>query len=105
MLERYRAEHLDFAALTVAGLTIAAYTIYTLTASLPNQPLRAEATPFASPYLPLTIPFAVLGIVRFYQLLRSPSLDSPTELILRDWPFIVNLALWGVVMTVIALLG
>lgn len=102
VLERYRLEHLDFGVLFVAGLTIAGYTIYTLTAALPEQPLRTRATPFDSPYLPITIPFAVFGITRFYQLLNSESLDSPTELILKDWPFIANLLLWGGAMLALA---
>lgn len=102
VLERYRVEHLDFGVLFVSGLTIAAYTIYTLTAALPDQPLRSQHTPFASPYLPATIPFAVFGITRFYQLLNSESLDSPTELILKDIPFIANLGFWGGAMLTLA---
>ena len=104
VLERYRQEHLDFGVLFVAGLTIAGYTIYTLTSALPEQPLRSKHTPFDSAYLPATIPFAVFGITRFYQLLKSESLASPTELILRDAPFIANLLLWGVAMGVLAFL-
>ena len=102
VLERYRAEHLDFGVLFVAGMTIAVYTIYTLTAALPEQPLRSQHTPFASPWLPLTIPFAVFGITRFYQLINKEVPESPTDLLLEDPPFIVNLLLWGVTMLVIA---
>lgn len=98
VLERYRLEHLQFGVLFVCGLTISAYTIYTLTAALPGQPLRASVTPFAHPWLPATIPFAIFGVVRFYQLLQLKDLKSPTELILRDVPFVLNLALWGVCM-------
>ncbi|MEM1347303.1 MAG: decaprenyl-phosphate phosphoribosyltransferase [Myxococcota bacterium] len=104
VLKRYRLEHLDFVVLFVAGLTIAAYTVYTMTVALPNQPLRSQHTPFTSPYLPVTIPFAVMGITRFYQLLKKEDeLDSPTELILKDWPFIVNLLAWGVLTMGVAL--
>lgn len=105
VLERYHAEYLNFAFLFVSGLTIAAYTIYTLTAALPEltqamtfQPLRARPTPFATPYLPITILFAVFGITRFYQIVDTDSPHSPTDLILKDVPFIVNLVAWGVVM-------
>jgi decaprenyl-phosphate phosphoribosyltransferase len=98
VLDSYRVEHLDFAVLFVAGLTIAVYTIYTLTAALPDQPLRSQHTPFASPWLPSTIPFAVFGITRFYQLINKDSPHSPTDLLLRDAPFLVNIGLWGVVM-------
>lgn len=103
VLERYNPSHLDFAVLFVAGNTIACYTVYTLTASLPGQPLRSEATPIASPYLPLTIPFVVFGITRFYQLINTDSPHSPTDLLLRDIPFIANGLVWGVVLGVVTL--
>ncbi|MFB6263586.1 MAG: UbiA prenyltransferase family protein [Bradymonadaceae bacterium] len=109
VLEQYRADHLEFALLFVAGLTIALYTLYTVTAALPQltpglttQPLRKYPTPFATRYLPLTVLFAVFGIVRFYQLVKSDSLESPTELILGDPAFVVNIVLWGATMLVIA---
>lgn len=102
VLERYKADQLDFAVLFVAGLTIACYTIYTLTASLPDQPMRSQHTPFTSPYLPLTIPMAVYGITRFYMLLQQDSMESPTEMILSDWPFILNIVIWGLAMGVLA---
>lgn len=105
VLERYKQEHLDFGVLFVSGLTISTYTIYTLTSALPDQPLRSQHTPFASPYLPATIPFAVFGITRFYQLMNSDSLDSPTEQILTDVPFIANLLCWGIAMVGIAFFG
>ncbi len=104
VLERYRTEHLDFATLFVAGNTIACYTVYTLTASLPDQPLRSQHTPIAGPYLPLTIPFVVFGITRFYQLINTDSPESPTDLLLRDIPFILNGVLWGVVIAAVTLL-
>lgn len=95
VLRYYKSEHLNFAALFVAGLTIACYTIYTLTASLPDQPLRHVATPFSSKYLPGTIPFTVFGITRFYLFLSKDTDESPTDLMLTDPPFLVNLVLWG----------
>lgn len=101
VLERYRPEHLDFAVLFVAGNTIACYTVYTLTASLPDQPLRTQMTPVSSPYLPITIPFVVLGITRFYQLINTDSPQSPTDLLLRDIPFIINGVLWAAVIAAI----
>ncbi len=95
VLERYHPELLEFAFLFVAGITIACYTVYTLSASLPNQPLRVTQTPFNSVYLPITIPFTVFGITRFYQLVNKDSPESPTDLLLRDWPFILNILGWG----------
>lgn len=118
VLEQYRKKHLNFAALYVAGLAIAGYTIWTLTAALPEltavlsplaagpeaQPLRSRPTPFANPWLPVTVLFAIFGIVRFYQLITNDNPHSPTDQILRDWPFILNLVLWAVAMLVVAYL-
>lgn len=101
VLARYNLESLQFITLFVAGLTIAAYTIYALTASLPNQPFHIQITPFSSPYLPGTIPFAIFGITRFFGLMHRDTLESPTELILRDLPFIINLLAWGLALFII----
>ena len=109
VLERYREEHLEFGTLFVAGMTIAVYTIWTLTAALPkltesmiSQPLHARPTPFASPWLLGTIIFAVVGIVRFYQLVQNEDPHSPTDQILTDRPFLLNLAGWGLAMLAVA---
>lgn len=104
VLDQYREEHLDFAVLFVAGITIAVYTIYTLTSALPDQPLRSQHTPFESPWLPITIPFAVFGITRFYQLIKKDSPESPTDLLLHDRIFIINILLWSAVMLTLALM-
>lgn len=102
VLAHYRREHLDFAVLFVGGLTIAVYTIYTLTSALPEQPLRTQHTPFTSPWVPITIPFAVFGITRFYQLINKDTPESPTDLLLHDKVFIANIFLWGAVMLALA---
>jgi 4-hydroxybenzoate polyprenyltransferase len=97
VLEKYSLGTLNWVLLTCAGLTIAAYTAYTLSVALPGQPLRANHTPFASPWLPVTIPFAVVGITRFYVLIsRADLAESPTDRMIRDIPFVTNLGLWGV---------
>jgi len=98
VLERYRLDYLNHALLGTAGLTIAAYTAYTLSVSLPDKPWHsgAAAAPDA-PYLYVTIPFAIAGIMRFYMLVsKAESADSPTDRMIRDIPFILNLAIWGV---------
>ncbi len=103
VLEKYHHNGVSFAALFIAGLTIASYTIYTLTASLPEQPLRSQQTPFSSPLLLATIPFTVFGITRFHTLIDSDAPESPTDLILKDKIFIANILLWVGLMTWIAL--
>lgn len=51
---------------------------------------------FQTDRLILTAPFPVLGIARFATLsLFRPSRHSPTDAMLRDWPFLLNLAAWA----------
>jgi decaprenyl-phosphate phosphoribosyltransferase len=96
-LERYSAKALD-AALAVTGLaTAACYIAYT----------RDEATRafFQSDSLWLTSPFVLFGIFRFLHLVGGDGdekrADSPTEEMLKDVPFVLNLVLW--VVAVIAI--
>jgi decaprenyl-phosphate phosphoribosyltransferase len=103
VLERYHKDGVSFAALFIAGLTIASYTIYTLTAALPQQPLRSQHTPFSSPWLLATIPCTVFGITRFHTLLNSESPESPTDQILKDRVFILNIFIWIGLMVFVAL--
>lgn len=92
---RYRPEQIEAALFFVGGLTVAAYTIYTLTASLPDQPLRTQHTPFTHPLLPVTVPLVVLGLARFYQLVQREVPASPTETMLRDPVLLATGAIWA----------
>jgi 4-hydroxybenzoate polyprenyltransferase len=72
----------------LAAATSAAYALYTRDA-------RTVAF-FQTGHLIWTLPFAIIGIARFLQLaLWNPRPISPTDAILRDWPFMVNMAAWG----------
>ncbi len=49
-----------------------------------------------------TSPFCVIGIARFLQLaVFKPREESPTDAILRDWPFLLVMAGWGVAVVTI----
>jgi len=58
---------------------------------------------FGTRQLVWSSPFAAIGIVRFMQLaLWNPRADSPTEAMLRDVPFILNLLAWaGVIVWIV----
>ncbi len=72
-----------------AGATVATYVAYTMDAHT-----RAF---FQTEYLVFTTPFALLGILRFLKLVYDrPDAESPTEEMLRDVPFLVNLAFWTI---------
>ncbi len=88
VLARYDLAHIRLVMLLTAVATVAAYVAYTLSADT-----RAA---FGTRYLALTGPFTVIGLLRFYQLVTHPHRESsPTDEMLRDWPFIGNLALWA----------
>jgi 4-hydroxybenzoate polyprenyltransferase len=61
---------------------------------------------FQSKYLWLTVPFTIFGILRFLFLVsgragRGLKSESPTQEMLRDVPFVLNLVAWVVVVVVI----
>jgi len=97
-LDAYTARSLDvalFVAGAATGLTYLAYTLDPVT--------RAY---FNSNYFWLTAPFTMFGIWRFRQLVsgragRGLRAESPTQEMLRDVPFVLNLVLWVVVVLAI----
>jgi 4-hydroxybenzoate polyprenyltransferase len=97
-LEAYTPASLNFA-LAVTGIaTASVYVAYTL-----DGDTRAM---FESNYLWLTAPFTVMGIVRFLMLVngragRGLRAESPTQEMLRDVPFVLNLVLWVIVIVAI----
>lgn len=87
-LAGYRPEALRWALFALALATTAAYALYT-------QDERTVAF-FGTRQLIFTLPFCVLGIARFLQLaIFRPRLSSPTDAILRDGPFLANIAVWA----------
>ena len=82
--------------LTITGaLTIIAYASYTWSSQ--------TRLFFDNEQLPWTIPFTIFGVARFIYLLHTrDEAESPTEEMLKDWPFLLNLGLWG--LTVLAII-
>lgn len=97
-LEAYGKRSLDVALLVTGLATVATYVAYTL-----DTDTRAF---FRTDWLWLTAPFTIFGILRFLQLVsgragRGLKAESPTQEMLRDVPFVVNLVLWAVVVIAI----
>lgn len=86
-LEAYHPRVLD-AALAAFGFgAVAVYVAYTLDA--PTIAL------FDSRWLWVTSIHPLFGVIRFLQLVRGrPKAESPTQEMLRDVPFVLNLVLW-----------
>jgi 4-hydroxybenzoate polyprenyltransferase len=97
-LETYTARSLDIALAMTGTATALMYVAYTL-----DPGTRAA---FNSNYLWLTAPFTAFGIVRFLLLVagragRGSRAESPTQEMLRDVPFVLNLVIWVAVVVAI----
>ncbi len=97
-LRAYNPTALNVALALTGGATIVTYVAYTFD--------PATRVFFRSDYLWLTVPFTVFGIVRFLFLVsgragRGRKSESPTQEMLRDVPFVLNIVLWVVVLLAI----
>jgi 4-hydroxybenzoate polyprenyltransferase len=97
-LEAYTPRSLDLALAVTGTSTALMYVAYTL------DPVTRAA--FNSNFLWLTAPFTAFGIVRFLYLVsgrvgRGTRAESPTQEMLRDVPFVLNLVIWVVVVVAI----
>ncbi len=85
ILEEYSAPLLDQMASLVTASTLTAYGLYTFTAeNLPDNNAMM-----------LTIPFVLYGLLRYLYLVHQRHEGgSPEEVLLRDWPLIIDILLW-----------
>ena len=84
-LAGYRLNHVKAAMFLIGAMTSAAYIAYTLD--------ERTVEMFHTNRLVYSAPFVVLGIVRFFYLaLWRPKTESPTEAMLRDPLFLLDLA-------------
>ena len=87
ILEEYSPELLDQIASLVTASTLIAYGLYTFTAE--NLP--------ANHAMMLTIPFVFYGLLRYLYLVHQRHEGgSPEEVLLRDWPLVLDIVLWMV---------
>lgn len=86
-LEAYSPRVLTFA-LAVTGIaSVATYLAYTLDHDTQRF--------FQNPYLWLTTIHPLFGVIRFLQIVvNRPKAESPTQEILRDVPFVLNIVIW-----------
>jgi 4-hydroxybenzoate polyprenyltransferase len=89
VLEGYSLALVDQLLAAVAGATIVAYAIYTVTAR-------------DSYALVVTVPFVVFGLSRYLQLLhRHDAGEEPENVLLGDIPILVTVAAWAVLCAAI----
>lgn len=94
VLQRYNKTAVTVLLWITGTLTVATYLVYTLDPHTRTQ--------LGTDFLGVSSAFTLFGVLRFVHLVRNrPDAESPTEEMLRDAPFLTNLAVWGVVVVAI----
>ena len=88
VLSHYSAAFLDQMINVVTASTVVAYALYSI------SPETIEK--FHTRYLIYTIPMVLFGIFRYlYLIYQRQTGRNPTEAILRDLPFMINILVWA----------
>lgn len=88
VLDHYSPAFLDQMINVVTASAVVCYALYAISPETAGR--------FDSRWLVYTVPLVLFGIFRYlYLIYQSPEERNPTEAILTDPPFLINLALWG----------
>ncbi len=88
VLDQYSPAFLDQMINVVTASTVVSYALYAV------SPETVEK--YHSEHLVYTVPLVLFGIFRYlYLMYQLADRRSPTDAILRDPPFLINIALWG----------
>ena len=91
VLSHYSPAFLDQMINVVTASTVVSYSLYCVDASTVER--------FGSDRLIFTLPMVLYGIFRYlYLIYQQPEERNPTEALLSDWPFVVNVVIWGLVV-------
>lgn len=94
VLERYRVSHIEGVMRVLAVVTVCSYAAYTLSAS--------TIANFGTSSLIWSVPFVAVGLLRYSQLVgRHTEAQSPTDTMVRDLPFLLNIGLYSVFITAV----
>ena len=99
VLSDYTPELLDQCISVTASMTIMAYALYTFTAPHVLLGNRKE------PWLMVTIPFVVYGVLRYLYLAYRTDVAGAPEQMLFDKPFVINLFLWALTVLLLGWLS
>lgn len=89
VLQHYSATFLDQMINVVTASSVVCFALY----AMDEDTVRR----FGSDRLIYTLPLVIFGIFRYlYLIYQKQDPRNPTESLLRDVPFVVNIALWGV---------
>jgi 4-hydroxybenzoate polyprenyltransferase len=94
ILSEYSTYLLDQMIAVVTASTLIAYVFYTISPDTQQK--------FGTPWLGLTIPFPLYGILRYLYLMHQrEGGGSPSDLLLTDRPLLVCVALWALAVALI----
>jgi 4-hydroxybenzoate polyprenyltransferase len=94
VLRSYSLPFLDQMIAVVTACTVMSYALYTVSAETVAR--------FGTRNLVFTIPFVLYGIFRYLYLVYLKAIgENPTEMMIGDPPFLVNLALWFIVVLIV----
>ncbi len=102
-LLHYRERLLDFYNSTFANATLITYALFAYLEEPPHfsniKGLLSEVTPnlLGRKWMMITIPFVIVGIMRYAQLIYERQAgEKPEKLLTSDIPLITSIALWGI---------
>jgi 4-hydroxybenzoate polyprenyltransferase len=88
VLDQYSPAFLDQMINVVTASSVVSYALYSVAPETVQK--------YNTRDLVYTIPMVLYGIFRYlYLMYQQPGARNPTEAILRDPPFLINMALWG----------
>jgi len=88
VLDQYSPAFLDQMINVVTASSVVSYALYSVAPETVQK--------YGTSDLVYTIPMVLYGIFRYlYLMYQQPGERNPTEAILKDLPFLINIALWG----------
>jgi 4-hydroxybenzoate polyprenyltransferase len=88
VLEHYGRDFIDHSITMLSGGAVMTYAVYAI----------SSPTAQRYPWLVLTVPFVIYGVLRFLYLVFHQELGGqPEELLLTDRPLLLSVVLWGMV--------
>jgi 4-hydroxybenzoate polyprenyltransferase len=98
VLDHYSPAFLDQMINVVTASSVVSYALYSVAPE--------TVAKYKTQDLVYTIPLVLYGIFRYlYLMYQNPGERNPTEAILRDPPFLINMVLWGLVVVWIVYRG
>jgi len=87
VLKEYSIHFLDQMISMVTACTVMSYILYTVSPETVDR--------FGTKNLMFSIPFALFGVFRYlYLIYLKKKMEDPIDLILKDFPFLLNILLW-----------